>query len=81
MKNREVERAEYEPILIDVEAGFFDQIFQPFYSTKTEDNKGTGLGLSVCQSIVQNHQGEIRVESRSGEGASFTILLPAAGLP
>ena len=52
-----------------------EQIFQPFYSTKGEA-KGTGLGLSVSHGIIQDHQGEIQVESPPGEGATFTILLP-----
>ncbi len=50
-------------------------IFQPFYTTKPEI-KGTGLGLSVSHGIVESHGGEIRVESRPGEGATFTVLLP-----
>jgi signal transduction histidine kinase len=50
-------------------------IFQPFHSTKSEV-KGTGLGLSICHGIVQNHHGEIRVESQPGEGSAFTVLLP-----
>jgi PAS domain S-box-containing protein len=52
-----------------------DLIFQPFYSTKSEV-KGTGLGLSICHGIVQDHHGEIRVESQPGEGSTFTVLLP-----
>ncbi|OGR18805.1 MAG: hypothetical protein A2X81_04860 [Desulfobacterales bacterium GWB2_56_26] len=56
-----------------------DRIFQPFYTTKPAV-KGTGLGLSVCYGIVQNHQGEIRVESQPGEGATFTVLLPISGV-
>jgi len=52
-----------------------EQIFQPFYSTKGEV-KGTGLGLSVSHGIIQDHEGNIRVESQPGEGAIFTILLP-----
>ena len=55
-----------------------DLLFQPFYTTKPEV-KGTGLGLSICHGIVQSHQGEIRVESRPGEGATFTVLLPIKG--
>jgi signal transduction histidine kinase len=52
-----------------------DLIFQPFHSTKSVV-KGTGLGLSICHGIVQNHHGEIRVESQPGEGSIFTVLLP-----
>ncbi|EAX47746.1 histidine kinase [Thermosinus carboxydivorans Nor1] len=47
----------------------------PFFTTKQD---GTGLGLSVCYSIVQNHGGNIRVNSRPGEGATFTVQLPLA---
>jgi len=52
-----------------------DLIFQPFHTTKPE-SQGTGLGLSVCQGIVRNHRGEIRVESEPGKGSTFTVLLP-----
>jgi PAS domain S-box-containing protein len=52
-----------------------DLIFQPFYTTKPEV-RGTGLGLSICHDIVQKHRGEIRVESRPGEGSTFTVVLP-----
>ena len=55
-----------------------DLIFRPFYSTKP-DIKGTGLGLSVCQSIICNHRGEIRVQSEPGKGSTFTVLLPVGG--
>jgi signal transduction histidine kinase len=49
------------------------KIFDPFFSTKS---KGTGLGLSVSYGIVQNHRGEIRVESRPGQGTCFTLFFP-----
>ena len=58
-----------------IEPEKMDLIFQPFYSTKSAA-KGTGLGLSVCHGIIQNHQGEIRVESQPGAGSTFTVLLP-----
>jgi PAS domain S-box-containing protein len=55
-----------------------EHIFQPFYTTKPAV-KGTGLGLSVSYGIIKQHQGKIRVESRPGEGTTFTVLLPITG--
>jgi two-component system NtrC family sensor kinase len=52
-----------------------EHIFDPFYSTKNEA-KGVGLGLAVVYGIVQRHEGDIRVDSRPGQGARFTIRLP-----
>ncbi len=52
-----------------------DLIFDPFYTTKL---KGTGLGLSVSYGIVKDHDGEIRLESEAGKGATFYIILPLA---
>ncbi len=49
-------------------------IFVPFFTTK---QKGTGLGLAICQRIVKNHGGTISVQSKMGEGTTFTIRLPA----
>jgi PAS domain S-box-containing protein len=54
------------------------RIFDPFFSTK-EIGKGTGLGLAISYGIVQDHGGDIVVDSRPGQGARFTILLPPSG--
>jgi two-component system sensor histidine kinase PilS (NtrC family) len=50
------------------------RLFEPFFTTK---EGGTGLGLSICHRIVEAHNGELEVESRPGEGARFTVILPA----
>ncbi|HAG85570.1 MAG TPA: histidine kinase, partial [Cyanobacteria bacterium UBA12227] len=51
------------------------QIFEPFFTTK-DVGKGTGLGLSICSQIIQKHQGQIKVNSKLGEGTEFVITLP-----
>lgn len=51
------------------------KIFLPFFSTK-EVGKGTGLGLSVSYGIIKNLGGRIEVNSKPGEGSTFTIILP-----
>ena len=52
-----------------------EHMFDPFFSTKNEA-KGVGLGLAVVYGIVQRHEGTISVDSRPGEGATFTLDLP-----
>ncbi len=52
-----------------------DKIFQPFFTTKPT-GKGTGLGLSLAYDIVKAHGGELKVETKEGEGSEFIILLP-----
>jgi len=53
------------------------QIFDPFFTTK-EDQQRTGLGLAVARSIIEQHGGEIAVESTPGKGTEFVLTLAAA---
>ena len=53
-----------------------DKIFQPFFTTKPT-GLGTGLGLSLSYDIVKAHGGELKVETKEGEGAEFIIILPS----
>jgi signal transduction histidine kinase len=53
-----------------------DKIFQPFFTTKPT-GQGTGLGLSLSYDIIKAHGGELKVETKEGDGATFTIILPA----
>jgi len=52
-----------------------DKIFQPFFTTKPT-GQGTGLGLSLSYDILKAHGGEIKVESKEGEGTTFILQLP-----
>jgi signal transduction histidine kinase len=52
-------------------------MFEPFYTTK-DQGKGTGLGLVAVLDCVQNHDGQLTVKSRPGEGSTFEVRLPAA---
>ncbi len=52
-----------------------DKIFQPFFTTKPT-GQGTGLGLSLSYDIVKAHGGEIKVQTKEGEGSEFIIQLP-----
>jgi len=58
-----------------IPADVLSRIFEPFYTTK-DVGKGTGLGLSICHGIIQEHGGQIRVESTEGSGATFTVEMP-----
>lgn len=50
-------------------------IFEPFFTTK-EAGKGTGLGLAIVSQVIEDHKGDIDVESRLGVGTTFYIKLP-----
>jgi signal transduction histidine kinase len=52
------------------------KVFDPFFTTKRD---GTGLGLAICHGIVEQHQGEIRLESEGGRGTTALVRLPLVG--
>lgn len=58
-----------------IEPDKIKHIFDPFYTTKSED-KGTGLGLSISYNIIKEHKGEIIVDSKLNKGTTFKIILP-----
>jgi two-component system, NtrC family, sensor kinase len=60
-----------------VPQNIIDKIFQPFFTTKPT-GQGTGLGLSLSYDIIKAHGGEIRVETKDGEGTTFIIQLPTS---
>jgi two-component system, NtrC family, sensor kinase len=62
-----------------IEKSEMGKIFQPFYTAKKR--RGLGLGLPICERIVKNHGGEIKVQSRPGLGTTFEIHLPAEPNP
>ena len=51
------------------------KVFDPFFTTKTT---GAGLGLSITKKIVDEHKGSLAIDSRPGQGTTFTVCLPAA---
>jgi two-component system, NtrC family, sensor kinase len=54
-----------------------DKIFDPFFTTKdSTEGMGMGLGLAVSYGIVKNHNGDISVSSKAGQGTTFSIRLP-----
>jgi len=54
-----------------------DRIFDPFFTTKPTGH-GTGLGLAVCRTLVNQHHGDVTVDSEPGRGSTFTVWLPPA---
>jgi signal transduction histidine kinase len=61
---------------VGIDADHLPKIFEPYFSTK---ETGTGLGLAIAKKAVDEHDGSIRVESKPGEGTTFTVEIPIAG--
>ena len=64
---------------VGIPAKDLDRIFERFYRVdpgRARETGGTGLGLSIVRHVAQNHGGNVVVESREGEGSTFTLELP-----
>jgi two-component system, OmpR family, sensor histidine kinase SenX3 len=69
---------------IGIPAGDLERVFERFYrvdQARSRQTGGTGLGLAIVRHVVNNHEGSARVESRLGEGSTFTLCLPTASGP
>jgi PAS domain S-box-containing protein len=55
-----------------------ERIFEPFFTTKQQGH-GTGLGLAIVYGIIERHGGTVKVDSRQGQGTTFTVWLPVKG--
>lgn len=58
-----------------------ERIFDRFWQASRDDRTGSGLGLAIVKGIVEAHGGRVEVHSERGEGAVFTLFVPAAGGP
>ena len=63
-----------------IPADVLPHIFEPFYTTKAP-GAGSGLGLAQVYGIIKQHNGHIHVETKDGQGTTFTIYLPALAIP
>lgn len=71
-KNLHAIKIEISDTGLGIDKGVLDDVFKPFFTTKL---KGTGLGLAITRQIVEQHGGVISVESDTGKGTVFKILL------
>jgi signal transduction histidine kinase len=78
-EERDYVRLSVQDIGIGIPARDLDRIFERFYRVdhgRSRDTGGTGLGLSIVRHVANNHQGWVDVESREGEGSTFSLVLP-----
>jgi two-component system sensor histidine kinase SenX3 len=64
---------------VGIPARDLERIFERFYRVdhgRSRETGGTGLGLSIVRHVAANHRGRVEVDSREGEGSTFTIVLP-----
>ena len=61
---------------IGIPADNIEKIFEPFYTKKTMGRSGTGLGLAIVWGTVKDHSGYIDVQTKVGEGTTFTLYFP-----
>ncbi len=73
-------QVEIEDTGAGIAAEHLPQLFEPFFTTKGV-GEGTGIGLAICQRIVSDLDGEIRVTSAPGRGSTFTVDLPVLSVP
>jgi signal transduction histidine kinase len=63
---------------VGIAAEHLPRIFDPYWTRPNNGQRGTGLGLAIARGIVQAHGGRIWVESRVGDGSTFSFTLPLA---
>ena len=69
---------------IGIPARDLERVFERFYrvdQARSRQTGGTGLGLAIVRHVMQNHDGSVHVDSRPGEGSTFTLCLPTASGP
>jgi two-component system, OmpR family, sensor histidine kinase SenX3 len=79
IEERDTVRISVQDHGVGIPARDLDRIFERFYRVdhgRSRDTGGTGLGLSIVRHVANNHQGWVDVESREGEGSTFTLVLP-----
>jgi two-component system OmpR family sensor kinase len=60
----------------EVQAKIFERFYRADSSRKRSDGEGSGLGLSIVDAVMRAHGGTVSVESKPGEGATFTLFFP-----